>query len=177
MNKKIINFTIIGIIFTSIFGTLLHFAYNFFNENFIIGLFAPINESIWEHMKLVFFPMILYSIIEYFLTKKSSPSLLYYRFIGILISTWLVPIIFYTYINLLGKDNFFMDLFTFFASIIIGFLISLYLYKKSKTHSSNRFNNFTKIIIILCYLLILIMIICFLIFTKYPPSIEFFSQP
>ncbi len=175
MNKKLITLTIIGIIFTSILGTLLHFAYDFFNENFIVGLFSPISESIWEHMKLVFFPMLLFSIIEYFYNKKDYSSLIYYRFIGIIISTWMVPIIFYTYTNILGKDIFFMDLFTFFASIIIGFLISSCLYKKSQNYSLN--NNLLRNIIIICYLLILIMIICFLIFTKYPPSMKLFSQP
>ena len=53
--KKItlLKFTILGIVFTVITGTLLHFVYDLSNENPVVGLFAPINESVWEHLKLL----------------------------------------------------------------------------------------------------------------------------
>ena len=60
--KKItlLKFTILGIIFTVITGTLLHFVYDLSNGNPVVGLFAPINESVWEHLKLLFYPATLW---------------------------------------------------------------------------------------------------------------------
>ena len=53
---------IIGIIFVSAIGTLWHFVYEWSGQNFIVGFFFPVNESTWEHMKMLFFPMLLYSL-------------------------------------------------------------------------------------------------------------------
>ena len=55
---------IIGFFFVSIVGTLLHFAYEASGSNFIAGIFAPVNESTFEHLKLLFYPFIIYGIIE-----------------------------------------------------------------------------------------------------------------
>ena len=62
MQKKLLCYTIAGIVFTSILGTLAHFIYEWSNENFLVGLFTPVSESTWEHMKLLFFPMLLYGV-------------------------------------------------------------------------------------------------------------------
>ncbi len=64
MNKKIFRYTLSGILFTSILGTLSHFLYGWSGSRVLVGLFAPVNESVWEHMKLLFFPMLLYFVFE-----------------------------------------------------------------------------------------------------------------
>ena len=61
--KQLKKYTIIGsTFFVLITGTLSHFIYEWSGNNFIVGFFFPVNESTWEHMKLVFFPMFLFSI-------------------------------------------------------------------------------------------------------------------
>ena len=55
--KGLKSYIITGIIFVSIVGTLFHFVYEWSGNNILIGLFTPINESIWEHTKLIFFPI------------------------------------------------------------------------------------------------------------------------
>ena len=57
-----ISLTIAGILCVSILGTLLHFTYRWSGRNPLIGLIAPVNESVWEHMKLLFFPMLLFGL-------------------------------------------------------------------------------------------------------------------
>lgn len=39
-------------------GAALHFAYDWCQVPFV-GLFAPVNESVWEHLKLFFWPTLL----------------------------------------------------------------------------------------------------------------------
>jgi len=56
MNSK--KLFIWGFLFMSVIGTLLHFVYEWSGNNSIVRLFAPWNESTWEHMKLLFFPML-----------------------------------------------------------------------------------------------------------------------
>ena len=64
MNIK--KWQIFASIFCLILGTILHFTYEWFNYNVIVGLFSTINESVWEHLKLLFYPMFFISIIGYF---------------------------------------------------------------------------------------------------------------
>lgn len=51
---------LIGIPLLFVIGALLHFAYDVLGESPIVGLFAPVNESIWEHAKMVVWPIILW---------------------------------------------------------------------------------------------------------------------
>ena len=61
--KRLKCFTIAGIFFVLITGSLAHFLYGWSGNNHIVGLFTPVSESIWEHMKLIFFPMLIYTCI------------------------------------------------------------------------------------------------------------------
>lgn len=160
------RYSIIGAIFVLVVGTVSHFLYEWAGNNFLVGLFTPINESIWEHMKLFFFPMLFYSFIMTTRLNSKYPCLISALPFGILIGTTLIPVIFYTYSGILGKDVFILDMVTFLLSIIIAFYI---VYKL--TLSCKLKNHF-----ILLNCLVIIMLICFLLFTYYPPEIELFAE-
>ena len=55
---------IIGIIFISIIGTLLHFMYEFSGHNKIVSLFAAVNESTWEHIKIALTPTFIWTLYD-----------------------------------------------------------------------------------------------------------------
>ena len=48
MYRRLNIFLIIGAVFTIITGTLLHFVYEWSGESLFVGIFSPINESVWE---------------------------------------------------------------------------------------------------------------------------------
>lgn len=58
-NDKLMKFELFSVIFAMLFGTLLHFLFEWSGNNYIIASFSAINESTWEHLKLVFFPMFI----------------------------------------------------------------------------------------------------------------------
>ena len=58
--KQLKTTAIIGILFVLIVGTLSHYVYEWSGKAFLVGFFFPVSESTWEHMKLIFFPMLLY---------------------------------------------------------------------------------------------------------------------
>lgn len=165
--KYIKQYTIIGIFFVLIIGSLAHFLYDWSGENYIVGLFTPINESIWEHMKLLFFPMLIYSliIILKFGNKYACiPSALY---LGILTGAFLIPLFYYAYTSILGKNVFILDIATFILSIVIAFYLAykLSLSCKLKSYSS-----------LLC-ILVCILFVLFLVFTYHPPDAAIFQDP
>ena len=68
------RYNILAFIFIGLLGSLGHFFYEWSGNNKIIGYFFATNESTWEHLKLLFFPTVIYSVIEYFFVYAGHPS-------------------------------------------------------------------------------------------------------
>ena len=161
------RYTLIGAIFVTILGTLSHFFYDLSNQNFIVGFFSPINESTWEHMKLVFFPMLLFSLFVISKSKESNPCITSAFLSGILIGTLLIPLIFYTYTGILGYNVFILDLLTFLLSVIGAFFVAY------RLTLSCRMQEYT----MLLWIAVGVVFLCFLLFTIVPPDIALFADP
>ena len=61
-----------GLFLTLIFGNLLHFVYDWSGQNSVVAAFAAVNESTWEHMKLLFFPMLALVLFLFFKLCRMS---------------------------------------------------------------------------------------------------------
>lgn len=61
---------LIAFVITTIVGAGLHFLYDFW-PNWITALVSPVSESLWEHVKTIFFPLLAASLL---LTRKESPG-------------------------------------------------------------------------------------------------------
>jgi len=70
MDKKIQKFEIIGAIFSILVGSLLHFVYKWSGSHPLVAIIAAVNESTWEHLKLGFWPLLFWGILEYFIFGK-----------------------------------------------------------------------------------------------------------
>lgn len=165
--KQLKHYIITGIIFVLITGTFFHFLYEWTNNNFVIGFFTPVNESTWEHMKLVFFPTLLFSLIMSYRLKQNYPCIISSSAFGILLGTLLVPVFFYTYTGILGYNIFILDFATFVLSVLIAFYT---IYKFTLSCTLKRYT------LLLCGLVCILMI-CFVLFTYYPPDIGLFEEP
>lgn len=159
--------TIIGILFVLAAGSLAHFVYGWSGNNRIAGLFTPVNESVWEHMKLLFFPMLLYACFMILRYRDSRPCMIFACSFGITAGTLLIPVFFYAYTFLLGKGVFILDLGTFALSTGIGFLISY------RLALSCRLKQYT----ILGCGLVCVLFCCFLVFSYWPPDCKIFEVP
>ncbi len=157
---------IIGILFVLAAGSLSHFMYDWSSRQSVIGLFTPVNESVWEHMKLLFFPMLLYALFLC-LRYRENPCLFSAFCAGILAGTFLIPVLFYAYNALLGRDVFLLDIGTFLISVLAAFWLT---YKLSVSCKSAPYS-------FLLYSVIVILLLCFLRFTYQPPSHKIFEDP
>lgn len=166
-NKNLIlKFEILSGIFVMILGTLLHFTYEWSNNNTFVGIFSAINESTWEHLKLLFFPMLISTIIGYFYLNKQFSNFLCARLLGIITALLFTIIFFYTYTGIIGTNFAFIDISIFFIAVILGEYISY------KFLTSNFYCNRLIPIFILS-----ILLISFIFFTFYPPKINLFKDP
>lgn len=160
------NYPILSIIFVCITGTLLHFTYEFFNENIFVAAFSAVNESVWEHLKLLFFPMSISTIVGYFYIGKNIPNFLCSRLLGIIASMLFIIIFFYTYTGIIGTNITFIDIVSFFIAVILGERLAYKL-------MISDFECNKKIAIIIQ----VVILICFIIFTYFTPNIGIFKDP
>ena len=167
MQKKnsILKFEIISTIFVMVLGTLLHFTYKWSNNNMLVGIFSPINESIWEHLKLMFFPMLITIIIGYLYKGKDVDNYLSSKVIGTIVMLSFTIVFYYTYSGILGTNYTGVDVSIFFIAVALGQYVS-YKLMKTKFHG----NNITATIILL------VLLLCFVIFTFFPPNIALFKD-
>lgn len=165
--SKLKLYTIAGTIFVIITGSLAHFVYEWSGKNFILGFFFPVNESTWEHMKLCFFPMLIYSFFMNKRLKDDYPCVTTALLSGILLGTFFIPVIFYTYSGILGSNYVPLDIAVFAISVIIAFWAVYKLTLSCKMIScSFRLGLF-----------VLVIAVCFLVFTYIPPDIGLFIAP
>jgi hypothetical protein len=163
---SILTFEILSTIFIMVLGTILHFGFKWTNNNLFVGAFCAVNESVWEHLKLLFFPMLIITIIGCFYVKPKTPNYLCAKVQGMLSSILFIIIFFYTYSGIIGNNIAIVDILSFFVAVIL----SEYLFYK-KIQSQFYCNNSSAIIILLT------LCLCFIIFTFCPPHIGLFRDP
>lgn len=165
--KKIHLYLISGFIFTAVFGTLSHFFYGWSDGNPLIGLISPFNESTWEHMKLVFFPVLIWS---FFITgsgSKLSPALRPALLLGGFIGTLMIPVLFYTYSGILGHNVTGIDIAIFFVNAFLAFFCTWRLQNSRIIYQKRT----------VIYILTVLFLVLFILFTFLPPDIGLFAEP
>ena len=158
-----------GIPIICILGTLFHFIFNLLNGVCFTGVIAPVNESIWEHLKIAFFPIIAYWSIGYFIAREkediSINKWIVSMTISAIVSMLFIITTFYTYYGIIGKSYVFIDIIIFVISIALGQGLGYYVYNNIKV---------TNKMFYISILFLIMFITLFAVFTYYPPRIPFF---
>jgi len=130
-------------------------------------VFSAVNESVWEHLKIAFWPALLYLIFEYRHLSKKSNNFFFAKALGIYSIMIIIPVFFYSYTMFL-EENLIIDIGSFIFAVIFGQLISYRLL---------TYKIFTKIFEQISIVAIGILALAFVVFTFYPPQIQFFQDP
>ena len=153
-NNKIIKLEIIAIIVILILGTLLHFTYEWSGDNLFVGSFSAVNESVWEHLKLVFYPMLLMGIINYFLLKGHVNNYIEAKAIGIFVAISFIIVFFFTYVGILGTNFFILDILSFILSVSLGEWVSYKLMtREDESNVVTQILSFLILIFLVCMFL------------------------
>jgi hypothetical protein len=167
MKRNIFFWELWGFAVTSLGGTLLHFLYDWLGEAVWIAPFSSVNESTWEHMKLLFWPMFIYAIVESFFFRERE-DFWCIKLRGILLGQMLIPIIFYTYNGVIGKSPDWINIAIFFISAAISYIYETVEFRREKSSCISPKLAFLS----LCAVMIL-----FVIFTFFTPEIGIFEDP
>lgn len=167
MKRQIGLWQLIGFGVTSLGGTLLHFLYEWLGEAKWIAPFSGINESTWEHMKLLFWPMFIYAMVESFFFRERE-DFWCVKVRGILIGITLIPIIFYTYNGVIGKSPDWINIAIFFICAATAYIYETRMFKSGDALCRSQKAAF----LTLCTLGVL-----FILFTFKTPALGIFRDP
>lgn len=123
-NRRLLRLTIVGAVFMTLAGSAMHFVYDWSGQSTLVALFGPVNESIWEHAKLVFWPPLLW----YVFIALSLRRMRSYELTGAAAAAlWFMPVFqtafYYLYAAITRGDLFVMDLVDFELTVILGQLL------------------------------------------------------
>lgn len=166
---KLKKMHIIGAVFAIIVGSLLHFTYSWSGENAIVGAFSAVNESTWEHLKLIFFPVLLFMLAEYFIYGDKVSGFFTSKLLAVLFGMMTIVVLFYTYTGVVGRHFLFADIGIFIIGIAANYLLSY------KLLQAGHFKS--KPINILSFVLIIFIAALFVVWTFNPPSLNIFTNP
>ena len=147
-----------------VLGVLNHFLYQLSGGMAFAALFCPVNESVWEHLKLLFFPILFVSVIEYLRYHPEVIRFFYYRFLAAICAMAATVTLFYTYTGIIGRDFFVIDIIIFLFSILFAFYMDTLFYQVSMKRISQATTFSLWIVVSLCYF----------VFTCFPPDIPLF---
>lgn len=132
MRKQLFFWELAGFLVTGALGSLLHFVYQWSGENQVAAAFSAVNESTWEHMKLLFFPLFLFSVVQVCVMGRNYPNFLAVRAVSILTGLVLIPVLFYTYTGVLGRSVDWVNIALFFLAALGAFLLDFRLLRRSR---------------------------------------------
>ena len=166
MKRTVWIWGLIGYTFVSLLGTVLHFLYDWLGEAIWIAPFSGVNESTWEHMKLLFWPMLLFAMFQS-LFFKSYNSFLCVKLRGILIGLGLIPLLFYGYNGVIDKSPDWINIAIFFISGAVAFI-----YETRRLSGGVECKRPRLALGIICLIGAL-----FVLFTFITPELEIFRDP
>ena len=156
-----------GFAFTALFGTLLHYLYDWFGQSLWIAPFSGVNESTWEHMKLLYFPLLLFALLQSrFFT--GYPNFWCVKLWGTVTGLFLIPVLFYTCNGAFGKTPDWFNISIFFIADAAVYLLETRLLRQGKPRCARSR---------LAWLLLWAPCVLFLLFTFLPPKLPLFQDP
>ncbi len=158
MNKYILKWEILGIVFIVITGSALHFVFELSGGWRPLAIIAAVNESVWEHLKLGFWPALIYGLVEYRFINRLSRNFIFAKAIGILLIPVAITVLFYGYTAFTEH----------ILAVVLGQMTSY------KILTAGALPAWTKRLGIV---ILILMVIAFATLTYYPPELPIFQDP
>lgn len=168
MKKAIPYWQVAGFIFTGVTGTLLHFLFDWTGGSGVAAIFSAVNESIWEHLKLLFYPMVIFAVAEYVFWGRDTVSFWHIKLIGILVGLALIPVVYYTYTGILGVKADWFNVAIFFLAAGVVYWVETKLFQRG---FACRLDSK------LAVAALALIGVLFTVFTFAPPRIPLFQDP
>ena len=167
MKRSIGAWQLLGFAVVAAGGTVLHYLYAWLGGALWVAPLSGVNESTWEHMKLLFWPMFLFAIVQSFFFRERG-DFWCVKLRGIALGLALIPVLFYTYNGAIGKSPDWLNITIFFLSAAVAYIYETRQFKSETASCKNP----KLALSLLCVLAAL-----FVLFTFKAPMLGIFRDP
>jgi hypothetical protein len=167
MKNPTLKWELIGIAVISLLGSGFHFLFEAAGSWPPVGVFAAVNESVFEHLKLTFWPTVIYSAATYKLVKGAAHNYFAAKAAALYIMPLTIIVLFYGYTTLTGMENVIIDIFIFFVAVACGQLAG---YRVMRIHPLPMCTVW------LSLACIIVLAAVYGLLTFYPPHVSFFMD-
>ena len=167
MKQRSILWQAAGFALVTFGGTILHFLYDWTGGSILVSPFSGVNESTWEHMKLLFWPLFFFALVQR-LFFKDQENYWCVKLAEILLGLVLIPVLFYTYNGVFGKSPDWINIVIFYISALLVFFFEWWVFKNERLPCKRPRLAFATI----CLIGVL-----FVVFTFATPQIPLFQDP
>ena len=166
MKQRSILWQAVGFAAATFGGTILHFLYDWTGGSILVSPFSGVNESTWEHMKLLFWPLFLIALVQrrFFREQENYWCV---KLAQILLGLTLIPVLFYTYNGVFGQSPDGINIAIFYITAALVFLFERWVFKQDRNCKSPQ----------LAFAAICLIGVLFAVFTFAPPQIPLFRDP
>lgn len=156
-----------GFAFATLAGTMLHFLYDWTGSSVLAAPFSGVNESTWEHMKLLYFPLLLFALVQSRFYKDRN-NFWCIKLLGTVLGLTLIPVLFYTLSGAFGQTPDWANITIFYVTAAAVYLAEYRLFAAGRPKICRP----KLALVALCLIGVL-----FVIFTFAAPRIPLFQDP
>ena len=167
MRRSVLKWELIGIAVISLMGSALHFTFELSGGLAPVGIFAAVNESVFEHLKLTFWPTLLYAAVTYKWLKSITNNFLTAKAVALYTMPITIIVIFYGYTAFTGESIIIIDILIFFIAVACGQLAG---YGILKMKPLPRWFEW------LSLSFIVVLALLYGLLTFFPPHVSFFMD-
>jgi len=137
-NTTLRKWHVIGFFWIVIVGSLLHFTYEWSGKAPIVGYFSPVNESVWEHLKLGYFSLTFFMMIDYWVLRNKTTGYIAAKAAGIISMNLFIVLINFIYETVVDKQSAIFHIVLFIVGASVCQYVSLNVMRR---YVSSKMNN------------------------------------
>jgi len=166
MNKKLLWWELGSLLFLSTIGASLHYVFELSGFERSIAWLGAVNESTWEHLKMAFWPVVVYALIEYSYVRKEANNFVVAKALSLIVMMSIIIAAWYIYTPIFGNINW-LNIALFYVAVIIGTIISYRLLRAEPWNTQLQPYAFASLVL---------LVSAFTVFTYYPPRFSLFEH-
>ena len=169
MRKNLLRWEIVGALFACAVGTLLQFLYRWSGDNAVVAAFSSVNESTWEHMKILFIPYFIFTMVQFVVFAEPFHNFFACKGASAAAGLLLIPALFYTISGALGETPDWVNIAIFCVAAALTYLLSFRLLTRGALRSGwEQIAGFAALWLLL---------FAFVYFTYRTPQLPIFRDP
>jgi hypothetical protein len=167
IKANLVRYQIVGTLFIISFGSVLHFLLDWSGGWTPVALIAPVNESVWEHLKMVFWPGLIFVLITYPMLKNKTANFWTASIAGLLSMPLIILGLFYSYKVIFHAHNLAFDIGIFILAVFFGQWLNYRMLLKPRAANKTRY---------ILVGLLLVALVLFSLCSYFPPPYPLFQD-